>query len=412
MRPKRSRLIFLAPLLLVAACAGFHPRPLESSSFRDRALTQEREGLIVRVAVPTIAEAKQIFGVDLARQYIQPVWLEIQNQTGEQFYFMSHGLDPDYFSAHEAAYMSHLRLRPTTNERMDAYFSELGLAPLIETGRKQTGFVFTNLKQGTKAVRVRLIGDRRVEDFRFTVQVPGLRADWQQVDFEALYTEEQITDLRTEAELYEFISGLPCCTKRGDGSGEGDPINIVVIDSDSHAGLQAFVLAGWDETELLTGSSALKTFRAFFGGEYKHSPMSALYLFGRPQDVSLQKARDSIHQRNHLRLWLSPYRFRGKDIWAGTITRDIGVYFTTRAWNLTTHAIDPNVDEARGYLTENLATARTLARLGFAPGVGAATRADPHRNLMYAPWYTDGERDVYELADELVELDELQFFDW
>jgi hypothetical protein len=27
--------------------------------------------------------------------------------------------------------------------------------------------------------------------------------------------------------------------------------------------------------------------------------------------------------------------------------RDIGVYFTPRAWNLATHAIDPAVDEAR-----------------------------------------------------------------
>ena len=36
--------------------------------------------------------------------------------------------------------------------------------------------------------------------------------------------------------------------------------------------------------------------------------MSDLYLFGRPQDLALQKARDNIHQRNHLRLWLSPMR--------------------------------------------------------------------------------------------------------
>ncbi len=38
------------------------------------------------------------------------------------------------------------------------------------------------------------------------------------------------------------------------------------------------------------------------------------------------------------------------------LERAVGVYFTTRAWNLTTHAIEPDIDEARTYLTEDLAT--------------------------------------------------------
>ena len=65
----------------------------------------------------------------------------------------------------------------------------------------------------------------------------------------------------------------------------------------------AFIRAGWDETETITGSTSWKTMRSFIGGgEYRYSPVSGLYVFGRPQDVAFQKARDNIHERNHLRL--------------------------------------------------------------------------------------------------------------
>ena len=72
----------------------------------------------------------------------------------------------------------------------------------------------------------------------------------------------------------------------------------------------AFLRAGWDETETIYGGSGLKTLASFFsGGEYRYSPVSGLYVFGRPQDIALQKARDNIHERNHLRLWLAPVRY-------------------------------------------------------------------------------------------------------
>ena len=116
----------------------------------------------------------------------------------------------------------------------------------------------------------------------------------------------------------------------------------------------------------MTAGSSWRTVKAFLtGSEYKYSPISALYVFGRPQDIGLQKARDTIHERNHLRLWLSPVRFRGEAVWIGAISRDIGVFFTTRAWNLTTHAIDPEVDEARDYLVEDIATAQALREIRF-----------------------------------------------
>ncbi len=71
----------------------------------------------------------------------------------------------------------------------------------------------------------------------------------------------------------------------------------------------AFIRAGRVETETIYRGSVLKIIAAFlFGGRYRYSPVSGLYVYGQPQDIALQKARETIHERNHLRLWLSPMR--------------------------------------------------------------------------------------------------------
>jgi heat shock protein HslJ len=323
---------------------------------------------------------------------------------------MLHGLDPNYFSAREAAYMSHYRFRGLTNRRMDDHFAKLGILPTVPPRGETSGFAFTNVKLGTKEVRVRLLGDQRLEDFHFYVTVPGFRADHHEVDWEAFTTETEFIEIESDAELFEVLEALPCCTTRKNGTGKGDPLNLIVIGPEG--ALRAFVRAGWDETELLTWGSGWRTFKAFFGGTYKYSPMSALYYDGRPQDIGLQKARDTIHERNHLRLWLTPYKYQENYVLVGTITRDIGVYFTTRAWNLTTHAIDPEVDEARNYLVEDLLTTEAIRTFGTVVGVGATIKDDPHRNLMFAPWWTDGRRAVLLLgsADERVPIERIDYF--
>jgi hypothetical protein len=395
----------LVCLLLAAGCQTFRPsrpQPLESVSFRDRIETQERNGLRVSAAVLSRDETQRAFGLDLYAEQIQPVWLRLQNRTDDPYWLMLNGLDPRYFSPREAAYKSHYALRPLTNRRIDAHFERLGIIPALPPQGETVGFAFTNVKLGTKEVRARLMTEGRAEDFEFYLSVPGFRADYANKDWEALRESTQPVDLESDAQLFEVLQGLPCCTTRQNGSGSGDPLNLVIISSPG--GLRAFARAGWDETEVLSLASAWRTFRAFFGGEYRYSPMSALYFDGRPQDMGLQKARDTIHERNHLRLWATKWRYKGDIVWVGTITRDIGVYFTTRAWNLTTHAIDPDVDEARHYLMEDLVMAESVRSLALVDGVGAAAPSAPHRNLMLAPYWTDGRRAVLRLGQQGEEI--------
>ena len=55
---------------------------------------------------------------------------------------------------------------------------------------------------------------------------------------------------------------------------------------------------------------------------------------------------------------------------------------------------------------------RCAAGFGYASGVGAATREEPHRNLMNAKWWTDGLRVVIEVAEEPTPLEGIRFFYW
>jgi hypothetical protein len=280
----------------------------------------------------------------------------------------------------------------------------------IQPGETRTGFMFTQLQQGTKSFNV----DINTEDgpfvgFTFFVPVPGLRLDHQDVDWDNLYADDEWRDLEKD-ELLEALRNMPCCTTDKKSKGSGDPINLVVIGSTDDV-YYAFIRAGWDETEVISRSSLTKMAGAFVtGSEYKSSPVSGLYVFGRPQDAAFQKARDNINERNHLRLWMSPIRFEGVPVWLGQISRDIGVRLTTKT--ITTHKVDPDVDETREYLVENLAYSQSLARLGYVEGVGAAPIDAPRGNLTGDPYITDGLRVVLWLASQPTDIGDIQDLDW
>jgi hypothetical protein len=115
---------------------------------------------------------------------------------------------------------------------------------------------------------------------------------------------------------------------------------------------------------------------------------------GRCQDFALQKARQTINERLHLRLWMTALRFQGRPVWIGQISRDIGVRFTPRTWNLTTHKIDPDVDDARDYVLDDLMESGRVALVAYVGGAQAADRTAPRRNLTGDPYFTDGLRAV------------------
>jgi hypothetical protein len=342
--------IFL--LLTFFGCASFDPRPMEQVPFRERAQTQNENNVRVTAAVPSAAESRALFDIDLYRKGIQPVWLKIENSDEEPVWFLPVSLDSEYFGPIEVSYLNHFRYAMSANLAMDRYFYERGQGIYIGPGSTRSGFIFTNLDEGTKEFNVDLIGeDHQVRTLTFFINVPGLRVDHHSVDFAALYSKQE-TISYDENGLRKALEKLPCCTTNKKGTALGDPLNLVVIAEEEDL-FHAFIRSGWDETEIIHQSSAWKTGLSFlFGNRYRYSPVSALYVYGRRQDIALQKARETIHERNHLRLWLSPIHVDGKPVWVGQISRDIGVRFTLKT--IVTHKIDPDVDETRDYLLQDL----------------------------------------------------------
>ena len=227
--------------------------------------------------------------------------------------------------------------------------------------------------------------------------MPGIAADYLRRDFEALELPGEVTECDVPT-LTKRLGEMPPATGNSKDTRSGDPVNLVVI-GEFETLLGAFA-ARWDESEIITLKTCWKTMRSFLlGSQYRYSPVSALYLFGRSQDIALQRARRSINERLHLRLWLTPLRLQGKCVWVGQVSRDIGVRFTTKTWNLTTHRVDPDVDEARDYVIEDLLQAGRVRATGYVDGVGACDRASPRRNLTGDPYFTDGKRAVIVLSE-------------
>jgi hypothetical protein len=447
----------------VAAFIGWHtlrrlwstayaPNPTQRS-FLSRAETQVSQFADVTIAVLDAAESAKMFGVPLARRGIQPVYLRIVNRSQTQLRLHLLSIDRNYYTPLEAAGVSHFSIVKRLsafgilgwwlflpllifvpfklvsayrdNRRMDELFHSLAfrLRP-VPPGEVAEGIVFTHLDFGNKVVRICLHAadsldldslarkpdeqandsaaaatqsGQPVVDLTFTIPVPGISADYLTRDFSAIYPPNEMLncDLPT---LVENLISMPPATCNSKATRLGDPVNLVVIGE--FATILSAFSARWDESETITLLTCWKTARSFLlGAQYRYSPVSPLHLLGRTQDVALQRSRRSINERLHLRLWLTRLRFDGKPVWIGQISRDIGVRFTFKTWNLTTHRIDPDVDESRDYVVEDLMEAERIDAVGYVDGAGECNRTAPRRNLTGDPYYTDGKRAVILLSE-------------
>jgi hypothetical protein len=411
--------IFLAVLfaLALAGCATTRtsspsePKSINEVRFRDRSQSKHDQDVRVTAAVPSAQETAAIFGADLAEKEIQPVWVKVENHSDKSYYLVSAAVDPNYFSPNEASNAVHGGLGETAQKEREYYFRSMTFRNPILPDTAVSGFVFTNLDEGEKVVQVDLIGHQQVKYFTFFAQIPGMRVDYRMVDFDTLYEADDIKDLN-EDELRTALENLPCCTTNKDGTESGDPINLLII-GDFYTVAAAFARRGWVPAEETYSTAAWKTIKSYlFGTRYRYSPVSSLYAYGRHQDFARQKPRHDIHERNHLRLWYSPLRFNGKTVFIGQVSRDIGVRFTTRTWPPVTHKIDPDVDEARHSVVEDLLFSHTISEFGFVKGAGRATPSKPRFNLTGDPYFTDGLRGVIILEPGPTSMKEIKNLGW
>lgn len=398
-------------LLIIQGCATTKPPSADPMAYKNRTKSSVNGDVAVTVAVPTIAEAQAIYGVKLAKKHIQPVWVEVKNDSTAPYWFLPSGLDPNYFSPSEAAFAFHTN-SDDANRQLDKKFQKVQFRNPVRPGTTEAGFVLVNLDEGFKAVDIDLISRENAKSFSFIIEDPDFKADFKMVDFNTLYASEEIINVEDEEELRRVLEDLPCCTTNADGDEYGDPLNLVLV-GDTNDIVPALVRRGWHATEVIWSEALKRTIKSFLRGErYRYSPISSLYVYGRKQDIGWQKARGTINERNHMRFWLSPIRFRGQKVFVGQISRDIGVKFTLKSPTISTHVIDPDVDEARRYFVEDLAYSQALARHGYVKGVGVVTRDAPRMNLVGDPFYTDGLRVVLFFEPRPYTLSDIELLNW
>ena len=412
--------LFLLFLLVLPGCTLSPSPQKESLDYLARSETQISGNVRVSAVVLSPKESQKSFGYPLADKAVQPLWMEIENKEDTELYLMLLSLDSDYFSPSEVAWKFRSFQDEEKNDKKNAVetknldemiemFMQKHIPVVIPPRKTVSGYVYTNLDPDTKVFTIDLFGEKESRSFDFVQLVPGFQADYMTVDFNKLYMPNEVRHLDLKG-LRDYLESLPCCVLGGDKKTAGDPLNLVLIGEGADV-LATLVHQGWNLTETMSGDTMWRTVASsLFGSKYTTSPVSPLYLFDRPQDIALQKARETVDERNHLRLWRAPVTYQGKKVFVGQISRDIGVKFSSKTF--VTHKIDPVVDEARLYIALDMIESQDIKALGYVKGVGVSDREKTQYNYTEDPYYTDGKRVVLIFSEEKVPIEDIEYLPW
>lgn len=372
--------LIITLLLLLAACstAPYKPAPLNTDSLRQRAEVQTFEPLTVKAAVPGAEESESLFGVPLYDHDIQPVWLEITNQSDKNIRFALVSVDPDYFSPLEVSYTLRKGFSKEAQAAMDKRFNNSGITRLIEPGETVSGFVFTHLSPGTKSFNVDLFGVETMQNFAFFIEVPGFLPDHAKVDFKQLYSQDEFRELTTE-EFRDSLGELPSYTANSDGEPGGLPVNVVVVGNGIDV-LRALLRAGWYESTFSSSSKA-------------SSGQGTYYLYGRKPDAVFRFQRKNSVDRNELRVWLAPMLVDGETVWLGQVTNFVGQRSYIEKVFFGAH-LDPDVDDARVFLMQNIWYSQGLQSYAWSNAGKSFSFDQPGTDFNGNPFFTDGFRAV------------------
>lgn len=384
-----ATLVLLAPL--VSACGiPFQPQPIQTATLEQRAQSATSGTVRISSAVPSPEETRAIFGLPLYDRGIQPVWLEIENRGPTRVRLAPVSLDPDYFSPMEVAWVHRKPFSKQGRKDLDAFFHGISMPRQIGPGQTRSGYVFTHAEPGTKGFNVDVFGPAREDhNFTFFVQVPGFEPDHAAIDFDKLYDAEDLRSYDAD-QLRRALAELPCCTSDFTGTTEGEFINVILV-AEGIEVLHALLRARWYETTT---------------GKLPNWIANRPHWDGRPPDAVFRKGRKKKGERNELRLWLSPMRLGDTPVWLGQVTHfppDIlGISF-----------LDPDVDEARDYLLQDMWYSQGLRRIAW---VSTGQPVDfAKRKKGHAPgseYFTDGIRVVLWLSGNPVSLAETESLAW
>ena len=383
-----SFVIFVTLALLLSACAtqSYHYESTSSFPIRDRAKSETKGKITISASVPGEAEAQAIFGIPIYDRGIQPVWLNIENNSEGRVRFAPTGVDPDYFSPLEVAYMHRKGFTKEARRQMNQRFYRSAMPRHIPAGESRSGYVFTHASKGTKAFNVDIFSGGVDESFAFFITVPGFVPDHQSVDFDNLYDRSEIHDYDL-AGLRTGLENLPWFCTDQSGEQQGLPLGIVIVAPGIDV-LLSLLRAGWHESPKIRDENQLA---------------KANYLFGRIPDAVFRNQGVGVRERNELNLWLAPMLIEGKEVWLAQIVHFIGQR-TQLEQAVFGARIDPDVDEGRNYLLQNVWYAQSLEQVGWMAGSGSVSLESARYDFNSLEYFTDGYRIVIWLSGEPVSL--------
>lgn len=407
--------------LTLAACvpstmrSGVRTTPLENlgtvlstGDGNIRAQSKTRDRITVSAALLSDGEARDRYGVNLAKKGIQAVWLRVSNKSPDEQWMLTAHIDPDYYTPDEAARQFPSFLPGHGAKDRQQKFRDLAMRSRLESGKTYEGHVLIPRSEGGRFIEVTINGAGRERRFGFPLRTPDGHFDFEKMDGAA----EKVTVNLTRPQLRTRLTQLPATTVNADGSANGDPLNVVIVGEASQL-MAALSECGWSFTHRIDWTTVRREIAAALRGKpYRTAPVSSLYVFGRSQDLSFQRSRLSISQRSHMRLWQAPYTVEGRPVWIGQVSRDIGIKLTTKSPTFTTHVIDPMVDEARQFVLESLLYRFRIHHFGFVRASDPAPPESPRHNLTGDPYLTDGMRLVVFLASGPVSAGEVRDLGW
>jgi hypothetical protein len=375
-------------VIALSGCATWTvPTDPGDELLRARAVTEAASGVVVSATVLGAEDSIRMLGSDVNAAGVQPVWIEVRNDTEHMLWLLRAGADPDYFSPLEVAWSVHVKLARKTNARIDEHFSQRAFPNPIPAHGTSSGILFTNPQPVVKLLTVDLLGSKLMIPFTLFLPVPGDIASSKEIIHK--YADTEIENYDDLGALRRALEGLPCCAATPDGRLVGEPLNVALVGNPDDI-------------------AAAVNRRGYRRGESGADPSQR--VFGRPADLTVRKQLNDRASENWLRMWRAPLSYRGDMVFVAQAGRPIGGRFHGEGPPaLTVHA---NVDEVRNQLIHDFMYSGGLERLAVVGGVGAVTPDRPKTLPRGGNYFTDGRRVVFFLSTRPRTFAEVEVLQW
>ena len=390
--PIFTMLVLSMLCLSLAGCTTWQvPTEFNDSVLRARAEIQELRGVTLNAAVLSADDSQRMFGSNINKTGVQPVWIEVENNTNQVLWLLRSGTDPDLFSPMEVAWPFHVSFASETNARLDDHFSALSFQNPVSPGTKQSGIIFANPHHMTRLLSVDILGQGELFPFTMFPPVPDdqtIKATAALVNVRQLVKEVTV-DIKETDSFRTRLEQLPCCATGADGNKSGDPLNVILIG---------------DLADIAT-ALVRRGFRldALDFDKKQH-------LYGRPPDIVVRKKGQAGVPTNWVRMWVAPLRYQGQTVFVVQAGRRQG-------WRMEKVVEDdlilnPKVDEVRNLLIQDMAYSSGLRKIAFIDGVGATEPGESRSSLGDTSYQTDGLRAVLFFVTRPQSLSNIEFLDW